>query len=366
VAATLTRRQLNRATLARQMLLARERVGVAEAVERLGGLQAQEPRPPFAGLWTRVEGFGREDLHAALHERSLVRAMYLRATLHVTTAGAYAAARPVLAPVMEAAMRGALRTRSEGLDLRRVLPAARRLLHQEPRTFAELRSLLSEAFPDANERALGYAVRTQLRLVMVPTDDRWAFPRASRFALAEDWLDDPPGEGAGAATLLRAYLAAFGPASAADAQTWSGLQGCRAVLESMRPELRVLADEAGRELFDLPGAPRPDDDTPAPPRLLPEFDNLMLAHADRTRVVADEHRSAVVTKNLRVRATFLVDGFVAGTWTVARASKRATLTLAPFAALPRGAERALVTEGEALVRFLEEDATAFDVRVARS
>lgn len=359
---TLTARQLNRATLARQLLLAREPVGAVAAVERLCGMQAQEPKPPFVGLWTRVEGFRRDDLRAALHGRELVRGTLMRATLQLASARDYAAHRADFQPVLTAAMR-ALGDRAKGLELDAVVPAARELVAERPRTFGELRELLVAAFPDVNERALGYTVRMQLPLVMVPTDDRWAFPANAAFTLAEPWIGRPLADEPQLEALALRYLAAFGPASATDMQTWSGLAGLRPLLEGMRDRLAVFRDERGRVLYDLPDAPRPDPDAAAPPRFLPEFDTLVLAHADRTRVLADEHRAAVVTKNLRVRATFLWDGVVAGTWTAERRRAAATVRLAPFAALPARAVRPLAAEGEALARFLEPDATTVAVVV---
>jgi hypothetical protein len=160
------------------------------------------------------------------------------------------------------------------------------------------------------------------------------------------------------------YLAAFGPASAADVQTWSGLQGIKRVLEALSPRLASFVDEGGRELYDLPDAPRPGESVPAPPRFLPDFDSLLLAHADRARVIADEHRPAVVTKNLRVRATFLIDGFVAGTWEIKRARRAATLTITPFAALTKRKRDALTAEGASLLRFTDPGAGAHEVIVA--
>lgn len=358
----LTCTQLNRATLARQMLLAREAVATVEAVERLCGMQAQEAKPPFIGLWTRVEGFHRRDLHEALHRRDLVRGTMMRATLHLMSARDYAALRMPLQPVLTQATR-VLGARAEGLELERLLPVARTLLQEEPRNFNELRALLLQTFPLVNDRALGYAVRTNLPLIMVPTEDRWSFPSVADFALAETWLDSLLSNDAAPQTLVQRYLGAFGPATAADVQTWSGLQRMRGVLDDLRPQLRVFKDERGRDLFDLPEAPRPDEDVAAPPRFLPEFDNLVLSHADRTRVLADEHRGAVVTKNLRVRATFLWDGFVRGTWEVERKKNTATLRLTPFEPLPQRAADELAAEGAALLRFVEEDASTFDVRV---
>jgi hypothetical protein len=358
----LTRRQLNRATLARQLLLAREPVSAIEAIERLAGMQAQEPKHPFIGLWTRVEGFACEELLRALREREVVRATLMRSTLHLASAADYAAVRLALQPGMSVALR-ALGDRSKGLDLDAVLPAARDLLRGTPLPFDEIRARLQEQFPDVNDRALGYAVRTLVPLVMVPSDEgRWGFERVASFALADEWLGEPLADDAAEALVTR-YLGAFGPASAKDVERWSAVAGMKAVLDGMRDRLEVFADERGRELFDLPDAPRPDAGAPAPVRLLPEFDNLVLAHDDRSRVIADEHRPLVTTKNLRVKATFLVDGVVAGTWTVAVKRKVATLTLTPFSELPKRAVEELEAEGEALLQFAEPDAGGRDVRV---
>ena len=360
---TLTLRAINRATLARQMLLAREPVSTVEAIESLLGLQAQEPKPPFTALWSRLAGFEREALRSALQAREVVRATLMRGTLHLMTGRDYAAFRAPLQPILDQGFR-MLGDRAEGLDTEAVLPVAEALLLAEPRTFNELRALLLAEFPDVNERALGFAVRMLVPLVMVPTSDPLGFPSVARFTLAEPWLGTPLSDAPEPGPLVRRYLAAFGPATAADVQTWSGLQGIAAVISELRPGLRVFRDERGRELFDIPDAPRPGEDVDAPPRFLPEFDSLVLAHADRTRIVADAHRPSLTTKNLRVRATFLWDGFVQGTWTAERKRKEATLVLTPFAKLPRPAERALREEGESLLRFLEPEAATLAVRLS--
>jgi hypothetical protein len=356
----MTARELNRATLARQLLLAREKLDVSEAADRLGGLQAQEPRPPFLALWSRLDGFERDDLHAALHKGAVVRGMLMRATLHLVSRADYGTLRPVLDDVMTRAMTGALRGRDEGLDLDKVLPAATKLLEQRPRTFNELRAELSNRFPKVNERALGYAVRTQLALVMVPSDDDWAFARDAPFALPGIRLRKPDPE-----ALVRAHLGAFGPASVADVQRWSGLQGLKPVVEGLRDELVAFKGEGRRELYDLPDAPRPGADAEAPPRFLPDFDSLMLAHDDRTRVIADKHRPLIASKNLRIPAMVLWDGFAAGTWRVERKRGTATLEVKPFGKLPRGAAKALEPEALALLAFAEPDAKAHAFAVAR-
>ncbi|WP_312845254.1 winged helix DNA-binding domain-containing protein [Gemmatirosa kalamazoonensis] len=365
---TLTVRDLNRATLARQMLLARERHAVPAAVERLGGLQAQLARPPFVALWVRLDGFTRDALLDAVRARAVVRATMMRATLHLVSADDFARLRPALQPMLTAAMRGVLRDRFMAENLGAVTAAARPLLAAEPRTFEVLRAELSRAFPEIDERALGYAVRMHLPLVQVPNDrSAWGWETGPAFALADDWLGTPvPSEPAPDAmrALVRRYLGAFGPATPADAGAWCGLRGLKATFDAMRDELAMFRDARGRELFDLPEAPRPGEDVDAPPRLLPEFDTLVLAHDDRSRVIADAHRARVVSKNLQVAATFLVDGVVAGTWKAARVRGEAVLTATPFASVSARVRRALEPEGDALLRFVEPDAKGYAVRFA--
>jgi len=358
---TITLRALNRATLARQVLLAREKVKPLAIIERLAGLQAQWPMPPFLGLWSRVHGFERKDLVHLFEKRDAVRATMMRGTIHVVSARDYVALRPTVTPVLERGMSSILRGRGAALDVDTIADEARAFLAKGPATFGAIRDHLTSLHPQDDHRAMGLAVRMRLALVMAPADARWAFPADSAFTLAERWLgkklkatDEPR------ALLLR-YLAAFGPATTSDMQTWSGLQGLAKVVDAMRPELRVLRGPGGRELFDLPGAPVPSEDVQAPVRFLPAFDNLLLAYKDRTRVLADEHRELVFPSGLRVEPTFSFDGFVAGTWRVTRKKDTATLTLSPFAKLSKSAHQELSTEAEALIRFIEDDAGAFEV-----
>lgn len=355
-------RELNRATLARQLLLERSKLSPLAAVERLVAMQAQVARPPFIGLWTRLATFKREQLGELLRTKRIVRATALRGTLHLMSAADYLALRPALQPMLTYYMQALLKERAANLDLARLAAHAATLL---PATFEELRPQLAKKFTKHDERALGFAVRVQLPLVQVPTDaDRWAFPSSAQFAAADVWLGRKlPATAAAAAPheLVRRYLAAFGPATVKDAQIWSGMRDLKPVFESLRDELVTFRDDTKRELFDLPDAPRPSADTPAPVRFLPDFDNLVLGHDDRRRIVADDHRKQIVTKNLLVKATFLVDGFVAGTWTIARKKAAATLTLAPFAPLKKPARAALAEEGDALLRFVEPDAASYAV-----
>jgi hypothetical protein len=358
----LTLAELNRATLARQMLLAREKTTALRTVARLAGLQAQLARPPFVGLWSRVEGFAAEHLARLARDRKVVRATMMRGTLHLVTTKDFLDLRPGLQAMLSSGMAGVLGDRAPRFELDRVLATARALLDEEPRTFEDLRAALGRAFPGSDVRALGYAVRTHLPIVQVPDDTRWGWPGAARFAVAETWLGRKMGKGGGAAALMLRYLGAFGPASVRDAQAWSGVRGLDDAFAALRPKLAVFRDEKGRELFDLRKAPRPPASTPAPVRFLPDYDNLVLAHADRTRVVSDAHRARLATKNLQVLPTFLVDGRVAGSWRIERARSAAALVATAFEPLSRQAKADLAEEGRALLRFAEPDAKTFEVR----
>jgi hypothetical protein len=360
-ASPLSLRQLNRATLARQMLLARVDENAATAIERLCGMQAQDPGPPFAGLWTRLRSFQRTELHRALHERAVVRGTLMRGTLHLFSAADYIAFRTSLQPMLSQF----LRTISPlpGAPVADIVAMAREMLHARPRTFRELRAVLDRAFPDTDDRALGLIVRMNVPLVMIPTEVRWGFPGDSRFGLAEEWLRRPLAPPAAPEPLIRRYLAAFGPARAADIQQWSGLTRLEPALQAMRPHLAAFRDDRGHILFDLPEAPRPAAETIAPPRFLPPFDNLLLSHGDRRRILTEDHRRIVfAARNGRIPGTFLVDGFVAGIWRADRTRGVASLTLQPFSALEKRTMTALTDEGEALLRFLEENAARHEVR----
>jgi hypothetical protein len=364
--AVLTTKALNRATLVRQMLLAREKTTALRAVERLVGMQAQLARPPYIGLWSRVAGFQAEDLTRLVRARKVVRGTLMRITLHLVSTKDYLGLRPLLQPMLSAVFHRALRDRIPGLEVEPVVAAARECLESQPCTFNEVRALLRKRWPKLDERALGYAVRTHLPLVQVPADTAWGWPGAAAFAVAESWLRRPLGKAWDERTLVLRYLAAFGPAGPRDAEMWSGLVKLRDTFEALRPRLRVFRDEKGRELFDLPQAPRPPADRPAPVRFLPDYDNLLLGHVDRTRIVPAAHRARLATTNLRVMATFLVDGFVAGAWRISRARTAAALELEPFEAFSAKIRAELSAEGAGLLRFAEPDARTFEVRFGKA
>lgn len=361
----LTLRALNRVTLARQMLIERVALPVAEAVGRAAGLQAQVPAPPYVGLWTRLPDFRRDALTALLERREIVRATLMRSTIHLVTADDYLLFRPALQPALDRALTAFFGKRAKGLDADRIVAAARAALQEEPRTFAELRALLSGLYPEADPDAMGYVVRTRLPLVQIPSGT-WGYSGTIRYTLAEERLGRPLADPeAGFRHLVRRYLAAFGPATVQDLQAWSGLVRLKDRMEELRPDLRSFRDEQGRELLDLPDMPLPDPDTPVPPRFMPEYDNLVLSHADRTRVIADADRPRVFLSAGRVRSTVLVDGYVRGAWKIERARGSATLLIEPFAPPTKEVRDALAAEGERLVRFVEDGAATVDVRFAK-
>jgi hypothetical protein len=367
----LSLRALNRATLARQMLLERRKLSATQAVERLAGLQAQAPNPPYIGLWSRIEGFRREQLTEALRKRRIVRMSTLRATLHLMTAQDALAWRPLLEPVHQRGLLGSSHKKElEGLDRAAVIAAGRALLGEQPRTGAELGQALGLQWKGREAASLAALIRNNLPLVHLPPAGTWNSRQNAVLQPLGDWLAEAV-EAAPATQddLLLRYLAAFGPATLADAGAWSGLTGWKAVAERLRPQLRVFAGEDGQEFFDLPRAPRPDPGTPAPPRLVAEWDNLLLSHADRSRVLSEAHRARVFTINGIVRGTVLLDGFVAGTWKIEREKLKsrntATVLLEPFGRWSKADRAGVEKEALDLLAFASDgEGERHAVRVA--
>ncbi len=358
----LTLRELNRATLARQLLLERESLPVPAAIERLVGLQAQLPLPPYIGLWTRLRDFRRDALADLIADRTVVRATLMRGTLHLFTADDYLLLRGTIQRALDRAFEGIAKRRDPGVDVEKALTAARRYIAEKPRTFAEISTMLAELMPDSDLGAARYAVRMHLPLIQVPVRSGWSYPANPQFTLAESWLGKPIPTGENLRTLVSRYLAAFGPATVTDIQTWSGMVKLKDAVDRLKPELCTYRDEQRRELLDLPDMQLPDADTPAPERFLPEFDNLLLAHDKRTRVLADAYRSKVYLPGLRVAATFLVDGFVRGVWRIEKTKSAATLVIEPFKPLTKQNRAALGDEAERLIRFVQDGAKAYEVR----
>jgi hypothetical protein len=355
---TLSLRQLNRATLARQLLLRRHRLPVARSLERLGGIQAQWPPSPYIGLWSRLDDFRPDQLLRAVTRRQVVKATLMRTTLHLVTAEDYLAYAGIYRERRIAELQRQLANLGEEADFAEDGARLAALAAEEPRTRPELLAALGRPrlrIEDRRPWLVWYGLVAYAGLVNGPSSSVWrANTAGGTFVPAHAWLGGEGASGeAAAAHLATRYLGAFGPASRRDIGQWTGLP--LGVLDGglERLVLRRFEDELGRELLDLPRAPLPDASGPAPPRFLPRWDNLLLAHDVRTRVFADEHRRTIIERNGDIAATFLVDGFVAGQW----AYEGRRVRLRPFAPLPRAARRELEEEARALQEFLRTGPT---------
>lgn len=348
-------------------MLRRSDRSVLASIEHLVGMQSQVPLNPYIGLWSRLARFDPDELGQLLVDRAVVRIVAMRATLHLVTADDCLLLRPLMQPVLDAEL---ARHRDhgpalEGVDLAPVLAHARIFLADRARTGTELRDEFAARFPDLDAPALAYACRNLLAFVQVPPRGVWGRTAQVTSTTAEAWLGRELVSAPSIDEVVLRYLGAFGPATVADVSSWSRLTGMREVIERLRPRLRVFIDERGRELFDLPDAPRPDPDTPAPPRFLPEYDNVLLSHADRSRFVRDDHPNQSWTA-LIVQGTVLHDGTGAGTWHIERdrASGAATLAVV-HAGLGARAQAAVTAEGRRFLRFHEAGATSHDIRLTR-
>jgi winged helix DNA-binding protein len=360
----LSLRDLNRATLARQLLVRRAGMSAWNAVEWLGGLEAQSTDTPYISLWTRLEHFQVEDLANSIEERKTVRAPLMRDVDHLVTAADYRMWRPALQPVLEAGYRLHCGQMIPHFNLERILGAAQVFLAEEPRTMLELQDFLSGLQPGDDPVCLAHTVRTWLPMVQVPPAGLWGVYESPAYALAEDWLGPqqvPTREGL--RHLVVRYLGAFGPACCADVETWIGMAHLQEVLDELVPGLQTFRDEDGRVLYDLPDAPRPGGEMEIPPRFLPHDDNLMIAYADNRRLTAGGHNREPDVPPAPNSGCFLVDGFIAGSWRIERADSTASMHLQAFDTLPEPVANALVAEGESLARFVEEDAELFEVQV---
>lgn len=358
-------RALGRATLARQLLLDRADVPVLDAVAHLCGLQAQEPQEPFTGLWSRLRAFDPAALSTLLVERRVVRTHLMRRTVHLVTAEDALAWRARHDAVLRRRTVGVYRRELGGIDLDELAAAGREVMADgEPRSMSEIGRRLATRWPDAGPRPLGEVVVAALvPMVQIPPRGLWRVTAGVRNVPMASWLGreiEPPavdGTDPVGTTLVRRYLAAFGPAASADLRAWCGLVGLPRAVAAVRDELVGFRDERGRELLDLPEAPRPDPDTPAPVRFLPAFDNAILGYDDRSRIIDDAHRGLSVAGERAV----LVDGRVAATWTV----EAGTVVVTPLRRFSRAERTAVAEEGRALAAFLS-DGAHHRVRVAGS
>ena len=360
----LSTRALNRALLERQLLLRRSKMSAQDAIEHLVGMQAQVPTDPYIALWTRLDGFRTDDLAKLIAERRALRMGLMRATVHLVTARDALAMWPVVQSIFERTFLSArgdvgvptFTSRLDGVDLKALVRAGRKIVDESPRSAAELRPLLSKRWPGRDADALAAAVHFLLPLVQVPPRGLWGVSGQARHTSLAAWLGKESADDATPDKLIVRYLRAFGPAAVADARIWSRLTGLREVFERLRPALRTFRDEKGRELFDVPDGALPDPETPAPPRFLPEYDNVLLSHDDRSRVVRDDFARAPNSAIAGTFGTVLVDGFVAAIWKISRRDGEALLRIESVVPLGRREMDAVAEEGERLIAFTDPDA----------
>lgn len=358
---TLTQRELNRALLARQLLLERSPKSVTQALEAVGGLQTQNAVSGYVGLWTRLATFELADLTKALEQRRAVQGTMMRITIHLVSARDYPFVAAGTRPSRRAAWIRYHQGRATEGDVKKAVAAARRALEKGPLSRSELKSVVESTTVWNGVNALGDVLR-------VPPSGTWERRRGDVYAMASDWLGPIDAtEAEGLELLLRRYLGGFGPARLADAANWAGVPPKKLLAAAEKLRLRTFEDEEGKELLDLPRAPLPEAKTKAPVRFLPVWDATTLAHARRAGILPEEYRELVfTTKTPQSVHTFLVDGAVAGKWSVKRTGKRAKLAIEPFDSLPDAAARELAAEGERLVRFHEPDAESYAVRLGGS
>ncbi|MFC9970166.1 winged helix DNA-binding domain-containing protein [Spirillospora sp. NPDC127200] len=355
----ITLRGLNRALLARQFLLERTDRTSYEVVRHLVAVQGQEPNWPYVGLWSRIAGFRHGDLEALLRERRVVRSTMVRRTVHLAAAEDFAWLRPTVHPLVSGLVRTSYFTEETGdLDPAEIAAAGREALAGRTLLRRELGALLAERFPGRLPMRLSDVVEAMEALVHTPDVGAWGgWGNRSGIgvSLAEEWSGLPMAEPDLDALVLR-YLASYGPATVMDAQMWSGMTRLRAVFDRLRPRLRVLRDERGRELFDLPDAELPDESAPAPVRFMPAFDNALLGHKDRTRIIAEEDRRRYSRLASGGVPMFLVDGFVQGTWAV----RKKVLAVAPFRPLAGDDAERVRAEAERVLEFVGAQDLVFE------
>ena len=359
----LGRRALNRALLQRQFLLERVDASVADTLEQFVGLQAQAPLLPYYGLWSRLRGFDPHELGRLLVDRKAVRLSLMRWTVHLVTTRDALALRPLLQPVIERGF-GA-RRRVAGRPLTRLVAATHELLGDGPLSERELgRELVARGIGDDPE-TIGRAARVYVPAVQVPPRGVWGERGQARYATLEAWAGKPLEAEPSVEALVLRYLGAFGPATIADMQRWSGLTKVKAAFEELRPRLVTFRDEDGKELFDLPDAPRPGPDVAAPVRFLAEYDNVLLGHADRRRIIPEDFPWRTVLDEGHFVSNVLVDGMLKAVWRLVRDGKRATLLVRPGARLSRAERDEVGAEAERMLDFAAADAETRGVRFER-
>ncbi len=349
---TLSPRQLNRTLVARQLLLERSNYDALGAIERLVALQSQIPNPPYIGLWTRLAVFDKADLTNLLETRQIARAPWIRSTLHLVSAADHQRFQAVIQPALARGLRSFFGARARELDIERLVAIAKPFLEAEEPAIGALRDHLQARHPEHDKQAMAYAVRSYLPLVQVPPSGTWGVGVRATYTTAESWLGAAQPSTLGA--LFRRYLAAFGPASVMDFQTWSGMTGLRSALKPDLAGLTVYRDEARKDLYDLPGLPIEPAERETPIRFLPEYDNILIAHKDRSRVLPEAHRKKVFASAGRVLGSVLIDGFVGAIWKASRDRAGPRLTVSLFERQDDASLAAIEAEGARLLRFIED------------
>lgn len=355
-------RRLNRALLSRQMLLERHRVSVTEAISFHIGLQAQAPNPPYFALWNRIESFDQADLSALFVSRQVVRIALMRSTIFLTTAQDCCDLRPLLQSAVHQTFLSGYAKRAVGLDLNSVARAGRALVEKHPRTYKQLGEELVKQWPDYEPIVLAEVIRSLVPMVQIPPRGIWGSSGPAAHTSAEHWLNRPLSDTESIDNLVFRYFDAFGPATIADLQQWSGIRRLREVVERNSHRLERHLDANGQERFDTAGRVHPHLETPAPVRFLGEFDNILLAHTNRTHVISEEDRRRVFTVNGIIRATILVDGFVHGMWKLHQTENEAHVEVSPFRPLTPTDRRELEMEGESLLAFAAAGKSSLGVR----
>lgn len=361
----LTRRQLNRATLARQLLLERVRMTPSDAVHHLVGLQAQTPQSWYLSLWSRLADFDAIATGQLIEDRRLVRLALMRSTIHLVTEDDALVLRAFSQPSIDRSLRGIWARRLEGIDLVELAAEVRTFVREAPRTPTELMEHLDARWPGRDRLTLTNAVRALVPLVQVPPRGVWRRSGAVKLAALDAWIGRPVPAAVDHQLIVLRYLAAFGPASVMDAQAWSGVTRLGEVFERLRPRLRLFRDEAGHELFDLPDAPRPDPETPAPVRFIADYDNLLLSHADRSRFIGDGERAAFTYQDGPIPGMLMLDGTALGQWHLRRDKGGATVVLRLVRALASDEEAAVRSEVDAMLRFSVPEAKTYSIEFGR-
>lgn len=358
---SLSLRQLNRTLLARQLLLKRDDLDPVAATECLIALQSQIPNPPYIGLWSRLSRFERGQLSKLLESRQIVRAPWVRSTLHLVSAADHQRFQAVIQPALARGLRSFFGKQSANFDIERLVSIARPYLESNRPSIGALRAHLQQHEPHLNKEAMAYAVRSYLPLVQIPPSGAWGAGTRASYTTADSWLGraDP----SDLASLFRRYLAAFGPASVMDFQTWSGMTNLKSQLAPALADFRIYQSEDGRELFDLPDLEIVASDAPAPVRFIPEYDNILIAHRDRSRILPEAQRKKVFLSAGRVIGTVLIDGFVGATWNVKREKNSATLYVKLFGAQPKRRLGEIEEEAIRLLQFMYDSPCSFAVAV---